>query len=144
MPAAIRPVAADDVASIVELELSIFGPDAWSPTQVAEEVLGERRRGWVLDDGSGYALILEGDVTDLQRIAVAPWARRQGLASRLLALAMGEARSDRMLLEVSETNDGAIGLYERAGFSVIDRRKSYYRDGSAALVMEARLTVEVE
>lgn len=140
----IRPVSVGDIANIAFLEMQIFGADAWNSAQVVEEVTGPRRRGWVTADGSGYVLILEGDITDLQRIAVAPWARRQGIAGHLLERAMFEAEGERMLLEVAEDNAGAIALYERAGFVTIDRRERYYRNGAAALVMEARLTTQLE
>jgi ribosomal protein S18 acetylase RimI-like enzyme len=44
-----------------------------------------------------------------------------------------------MLLEVSSENSAALAFYERSGFTEIDRRPRYYRDGSDAIVMELAL-----
>ena len=93
-------------------ERLLFGADAWSEEQVREELTGERRQAWVVGEPVvGYAVTLAaGDVLDLQRIAVHPDHQRQGLARRLLdvAVAAGKAaRVDRMLLEVSAANTAA-------------------------------------
>jgi ribosomal protein S18 acetylase RimI-like enzyme len=42
----------------------------------------------------------------------------------------------RVLLEVSARNDGALAFYATEGFTEIDRRPAYYRDGSDAVVMQ--------
>ena len=39
------------------------------------------------------------------------------------------------LLEVAATNDAALRLYAAEGFTEIDRRRRYYRDGADAVVM---------
>ncbi len=44
-----------------------------------------------------------------------------------------------MLLEVSARNGGALAFYAAAGFTEIDRRHRYYRDGSDAVVMRLPL-----
>jgi [ribosomal protein S18]-alanine N-acetyltransferase len=142
----LRPATADDVPVVTALERELFGPDAWSEPSVAEELTGERRTALVASVGSdlvGYAVtLLAGDVVDLQRIAVAPAHRRTGVAGRLLAELQDDARSagaDRMLLEVSTANAGALAFYTSAGFVEIDRRRRYYRDGSDAVVLQVAL-----
>jgi ribosomal-protein-alanine N-acetyltransferase len=45
-----------------------------------------------------------------------------------------------MLLEVSERNEAAVAFYTAHGFSRIDVRPRYYRDGSDALVLHRTLT----
>ena len=45
-----------------------------------------------------------------------------------------------MLLEVSSANRAALEFYVRQGFSQIDLRPRYYRDGSDALVLRRALT----
>ena len=86
----------------------------------------------------GYAVTLRvGDpveLVDLQRIAVRPDHRRRGLARSLLTAALADAAgsgADRML-EVSADNPGALAFYAAAGFTEIDRRRGYYRDGADA------------
>lgn len=127
----IRPATLVDVPAVSSLEAEAFGVDAWSEQQVIEELTGPRRLAWVAE-GAGYLVVLQGDVLDLQRIAVAPGARRRGVARALLA----QAPAGRMLLEVSAANVAARAFYEREGFAEIDRRRRYYRDGSDAIVME--------
>jgi len=130
----IRPATAADLDAVATLDEALFGDDAWSHASVAAEVSAGR----VLvadDDGvAGYVVTLHaGDVVDLMRIAVRSDRRRQGLAHALLAAA---STGHRMLLEVSERNAGAVAFYTAEGFTEIARRQRYYRDGSAAVVMQ--------
>ena len=142
----IRPATAGDVAPVTALEQQVFGADAWSEVSVREELTGAHRCAVVGSDGGsvvGYAVTrASGDVVDLQRIAVDPQHRRTGLASRLLAAVRTAARAggaSRMLLEVSAANAAAMAFYAAEGFTEIDRRPRYYRDGSDALVLRAPL-----
>ncbi len=132
----VRPATAADVPAVARLDRELFGPEAWTEAQVAEELLGEHRRAWVVGEPLvGYAVTRTlGDVTDLQRIAVHPDHRRHGLAGVLLAAAAADGH--RMLLEVNAGNHGAVAFYSAAGFVEIDRRRRYYRDGSDALVLQ--------
>jgi len=134
------------VAAVAVLEAEVFGRDAWSPAQVAEELGGTGRRTWVVEAGGavvGYAVTWRSDqVVDLQRIAVHPAHRGHGLAGTLLDEAVAAGRSDgadRMLLEVGAGNAAALALYAASGFVEIDRRRRYYRDGADALVMRLPL-----
>jgi len=79
-----------------------------------------------------------GEDAELQRIAVAPAYRRRGLASELLAAVEARAAADgatRLLLEVREDNTTAAAFYESRGFEEVGRRRDYYRDGAAAVVL---------
>ena len=64
--------------------------------------------------------------------------RRRGLAAALLdevvTLAV-RARAERLLLEVREDNQPALAFYAGYGFVEVDRRRRYYRDGAAAVVL---------
>ena len=141
----LRPAESEDVAAVVALEARVFGADAWSEPLVREELTGPGRRAVVAADGPvvGYAVTrLAGDVVDLQRIAVHPGLRRQGLARRMLENLLAGAVEDggrRMLLEVSAGNIAAQAFYAAAGFAEIARRRRYYRDGSDAVVMQRSL-----
>ena len=82
------------------------------------------------------------DIAELQRIAVDAGHRRTGLATSLLEGVLTLARdggADRVLLEVREDNAGAIAFYDAAGFTEIDRRRGYYRDGATAVVLRRDL-----
>jgi ribosomal protein S18 acetylase RimI-like enzyme len=156
----IRPATAGDAAAIAGLELLLFGPEAWSEQQVAEELSGLGRRGWVFDGPQhvlsspenpsadmtplqGYAITRTIDeVSDLERIAVDAAYQRGRRASALLIEAMraaAAAGAERMLLEVADDNEAALRFYTQHGFAEIDRRPRYYRSGAAAIVMAADL-----
>lgn len=132
----LRPATADDVPAVHALEVAVFGADAWSEASVLEELTGPRRTAAVAVDPevAGYVVTsTAGDVVDLQRVVVHPARRRRGLARTLLGALLGDART---LLEVSADNEAALRLYASEGFTEIDRRPAYYRDGSDAVVME--------
>ena len=142
----LRLATADDVPALAALEQEIFGADAWSSEQVAEEIRGEDHRVVVAEDDGrtvGYAMTRRSwDVLDLLRIAVLPDQRRGGVATRLLVETQALGRDDgahRMLLEVSARNQEAVSFYAARDFVQIDRRTRYYKDGSDALVMRATL-----
>lgn len=133
-----------DVDRLVELEAVCQGEDAWSETLVRA---GAQSATWLLEEqGRGYAVLsVAGDIADLQRIGVDPEHRRQGIATELLRLVVAAARSAgarRLLLEVSERNAGALAFYRDRGFVGIDRRPRYYKDASAAEVMQLSLVPE--
>ena len=138
----LRPASAGDADALAALEAELFGVDAWSRDLVLSELEGSGRSAWVAvasDLVVGYAVTLRRDeVVDLQRIAVRASYRRSGVATALLDAALDRARrdgADRMLLEVSAANTGALAFYAAHGFVEIDRRRRYYRDGSDAVVM---------
>jgi ribosomal-protein-alanine N-acetyltransferase len=145
----LRAATVSDVPAVVALEEELFGVDAWSAESVESEVLGAGRHALVAVDADGtvvgYAVTLAGgDVLDLQRIGVAPGARRRGVGRSLLDAALGAARRsdvppDRVLLEVSAANDAALAFYAAEGFTEVDRRRRYYRDGTDAVVMRLPL-----
>ena len=140
----IRPATAADVDAIARLEQENLGDDAWTRALVAEGVAGELPTVRYLvaqegDDVVGHAVVsVVADISELQRIAVDPFHRRDGLATRLLDEVVVLARdegADRLLLEVREDNHGALAFYAARGFVEIDRRPRYYRDGGTAVVM---------
>jgi ribosomal-protein-alanine N-acetyltransferase len=147
----VRAAEPADLDAVAALEARVFADGAeaaWSPRSIEEEfaALGGTRRIVVAVDGSrlvGHAVLLAaGGTGDLTRVAVDSSSRRLGIASRLVESLVAEARYlglDAVLLEVAETNLAAIALYERHGFATIDRRASYYADGSDALVMRIAL-----
>ncbi|MBL8562090.1 MAG: GNAT family N-acetyltransferase [Gemmobacter sp.] len=101
-------------------------------------------------DGLLWGRAVAGEA-ELLTLAVAPEARRQGIAARLLAgfLAQAAARqAETAFLEVAADNAPALALYQRGGFAAAGRRRGYYRrpDGAAldALVMTRALSVGAE
>ncbi len=69
------------------------------------------------------------DEVHINNLAVLPEHRRSGVATALInrALADGAARGAlRATLEVRRSNEPALKLYERCGFSVTAVRRGYY------------------
>jgi ribosomal-protein-alanine N-acetyltransferase len=66
---------------------------------------------------------------ELENIVIAPACRRKGLATRLFTALLDRARetnSERVFLEVRESNQAARAFYVRLGFEECGRRKLYY------------------
>jgi [ribosomal protein S18]-alanine N-acetyltransferase len=103
-------------------------------------------------DGSGVALVSEsggeitgfllgrqmGDEAEILNLAVVVERRRRGEGGALLEKALGEFRARgvrRVFLEVRESNQTAIGFYEKRGFSKTGLRRAYYREPEEAAVI---------
>lgn len=87
-----------------------------------------------------YWLVL--DEASLLSIAVHPDHRGRGVAGVLLDHMLQEARRAgclRAILEVRRSNQPALALYQRRGFTVSYLRRAYYGDGEDALVMTCAL-----
>jgi ribosomal-protein-alanine N-acetyltransferase len=113
------------------LNPAIAAPAASAPPLVRICLLAEAE-GAIL----GFAALsglLDGQENrcELESIAVARGARRQGIASALLRemLRWAESQGVRQLaLEVRAGNAAALALYQRFGFRMEARRPGYYRD----------------
>ena len=145
----LRDVHWTDIAQLAQLERELFADDAWSQQTWWAELAGRPRRDYVAEvEGAevlGYAgLDHGGDVADVMTIAVAPSARGRGLGRRLLDELETRARAGRaasVMLEVRADNAAAIGLYDRAGYTVVSTRRRYYQPGDIdALVMRKILS----
>lgn len=77
----------------------------------------------------GAMYCLEGEA-EIVNLATSPDFRRRGCAGAILDLLIGKAESKGakyVLLEVRESNAGAIALYGSRGFVPYGIRKNYYR-----------------
>ena len=75
-------------------------------------------------------------------IAVIDEHRRKGFGSVLVDEALKGVKirqCSELYLEVRSSNTDAVKLYEKLGFSIIQRLKAYYRDGEDAYVMAIEL-----
>lgn len=135
---------------IAALEAAGQPHSSWSSAQLDEAFKDERASFWgACDAGNllGYALLYRLPFeAELQAISVASRARRRGIARALLERLCDEARgwrSERLLLEVRESNQAARALYAQAGFMIDGRRRGYYRGadglGEDALLMSKML-----
>ena len=139
----VRPATREDLDAIVAIERASFS-DPWSPRLLGDELEADpRRRPFVaLDDDRivGFALFwVIVDEIHLVNVAVAPEARRRGVAQAMLDHVLTTEAGRRaaiMTLEVRVTNEAAIAFYRRNGFVDVALRPRYYPDtGEDALVM---------
>ena len=131
--ASIARAAPADIDAVTTIEAAAFA-DPWS-RQAFEAALRERHARFRVartpDGVIGYVIAWfvmdEGEIANL---AVAPSARRGGVASALLDVIIGDARDSglsRLFLEVRESNAAARALYAARGFKPVARRARYYR-----------------
>lgn len=69
------------------------------------------------------------DEVHVNNIAVLPEHRRAGVGSALVAALAGEAErlhAQTIFLEVRRSNEPALALYQRFGFTIVHTRRSYY------------------
>lgn len=115
----------------------------WSERSFQNELSHERGvflvaigDGDVVGYGGVWLVIDEAHITT---VAVSPEHQRQGIGSRLMIELLDRAKAAGMTcstLEVRASNDTAIRLYERLGYHIAARRKSYYPDNREdAIVM---------
>lgn len=113
------------------LEDELYNPNVSLVVAEGEDgaVLGYGEVGVVLDEGC------------LEKIAVDPAWRRQGVAEAILSayLRFGRAKLAFLTLEVRASNEAAIGLYKKLGFEEVGRRKGYYTEPKEDAVL---MTVE--
>jgi ribosomal-protein-alanine acetyltransferase len=75
---------------------------------------------------------------EILTLCVLPMLRRHGLAMLLLGGLIADLKMrgiKKLFLEVAASNGAAMGLYQRAGFHEIGRRKAYYSNGDDAITM---------
>ena len=99
---------------------------------------------WPVGDYSGFALLIafadslpagfcawrqsSPEEAEVLNLATDPAFRRRGIAAALLQV-LGERAHGELFLEVSESNEAAISLYEKHGWRRMGIRKGYYENG---------------
>ena len=130
----IENMSAAHVYQIAQLEKLCFS-DAWSEKSIESELSCRLSLWLVALDGDmvvgyvGSQTVI--DEPDMMNIAVHPEYRRRGIAEALidaLVNALREKGSRALSLEVRASNDPAIALYQKIGFSQEGRRPNYYRN----------------
>lgn len=128
----VRAMRSGDVPAVAELEAQIFSQpwsaqgflDALALSDTVFLVAEEENR--ILGYIGMYLAVDEGEITN---VAVDPNARRRGVGQELLLQIKREAKQravGRLVLEARVSNEGAIALYEKNGFSVAGVRKGFY------------------
>ncbi len=135
--ASLRRAHSGDAQGLSALHDSLFAAP-WSVSEMRE----------LIDEPANFCLMLEmpfgpagfiicrsaADEAEVLSLGVARACQRLGRGSLLLEAACAKAASrgaSAMFLEVDVDNSAALGLYQRAGFFVVGRRKGYYRKSSS-------------
>lgn len=150
MKTTIRKAKNSELEKLSELENAIFEKDAFN----------ERQTRYLLASANSTYLVVEQD-DDLAGSAVLLWKRNsrrgriysigirpdyagRGLGKRLLDACEKEAEKrgcNSVSLEVRESNDRAIALYERNGYEKKEKLPAYYPDGEQAVKMKKQLNL---
>ena len=144
----IRTLTLADLDVIEEIERRSY-PTPWSRSMFAGELAKPASLCLGAFEGEqlgGYLIVSRYvDAWHVMNIAVDPELRRRGVATALLErlFELTEDGSGRgYTLEVRVSNDGAIKLYERLGFTARGIRRGYYTDNREdALIMWRDATV---
>jgi len=130
------------IQTVANIEAMVQPDDAWNQKTLAELLEQDSIRLLIAYDQAkeestsyreivGYCLYqMTFEQAEVLRIGTDLEYQRQGIASQILnklheLLQLNQVES--LLLEVRADNTAAIALYEQQAFSVIHRRKGYYK-----------------
>ena len=141
---AIEPASLRDLGALRHVEQICFPKDAWPLMDLIgvltfpgvvrlKAVNGKQMVGFI----AGDIRRLEG-VAWIATVAVLPEFRSRGIGAALLQACEVQISVNRIRLCVRPSNDVAIRLYERFGYTKVGEWTRYYQDGESALVMEKR------
>ena len=140
----IEPMQVDDIHFVTEIEAEAYGEHHWSKSSFYDEMNNNLARYYVAKtlDGElvGYAgawhIIDEGHITT---IAIKKSYLRKHIGEAIIVKILEDCYKEGikyLTLEVRVSNEAAIGLYTKYGFSSLGTRKGYYQDNNEdALIM---------
>lgn len=147
IPITIKPVTAQQLPQLVELDklclqgfwnLDSYKKELESPnsTLLVVSLDGENDPDFVVGMGCFWAILEEAHITVL---AVHPDYQGRGIGKLILGALLRNARErnlERATLEVRESNEVALSLYQKFGFKIAGKRKGYYqKTGEDALIL---------
>ena len=139
----VQRATAAHVPAMAAIHAASFPPrEAWGEDAFALQLLMPGVVGLIHPRGGLLLARVTMDEAEVLTLAVAPEARRHGIARALLRAAMATAKQQDasvMFLEVAVGNAPAQALYRQAGFVEAGRRPRYYADGGDALILRALL-----
>ncbi|MBP9675220.1 MAG: GNAT family N-acetyltransferase [Anaerolineaceae bacterium] len=140
-PYDLTPASLSDLSQLNSLEKACFPLDAWP---LIEQIAVLTFPGIVRIKAVQYEMMvgfIGGDAKKLQKtgwittLAVLPQFRRQGLAGALLHACEQALKMPTVRLSVRASNQDAIYLYTKHGYSQVDVWRHYYQGGEDAIVM---------
>lgn len=142
----IRPADERDLVRILRIEKECFS-DPWSINIFRSALSEPHTTIYVLEDEEegvlGYSVsTVVLDEGSLDNLAVTASRRGQGAGRMLFENVLKDVQkrgAGHMFLEVRESNEIALKLYESAGFERLAVRKAYYQDPTEdAIVMDLK------
>jgi ribosomal-protein-alanine N-acetyltransferase len=143
MPVSIRKATEADIDKICRIEVARTG--AWKRQQFTAELSLEFGNFLVIEvdhEVIGFAVSwYVADEIQLNNIGIIPDYRRRGMGTMLLDRLVADSCvrtpcPDKIVLEVSISNIAAILFYRKYGFEETGRRKNYYRQSDAVLMIK--------
>ena len=142
----VRNVTIIDLPQIVAIDWESF-TEPWTYSTLLKELENENSVFELVDFGFvvvGYCLLrITGDDCEIQRMAVDRSQRRIGIADLLMTSMLNNAKEkglNTVFLEVRSSNEAAIALYKKHGFSEINIRENYYaKPVEDAIIMAHKL-----
>ncbi len=137
----LRPMNIDDIDQVIEGEKRAFGHTFGYDMLYQELTLNPFSHYIVLeinDEVRGYIGLSVDENMEIINFYVDPLYQNQGFGSMMLDFVMelcNKSHIKNISLEVRESNQKAIHLYQKYQFKQVAIRKGYYNNGENALLM---------
>jgi ribosomal-protein-alanine acetyltransferase len=144
-PFQIRPASWRDLFAVQEIERACFKEDAWPLIELMAALTFPNTIRLKAESGEHIAGFIAGDIRRddqigwILTVGVLPDFRRRGLAETLMRDCERLMKMPQVKLSVRKSNQAAIYLYEKLGYSRVDEWKQYYHDGEDGIVMAKRI-----
>jgi len=118
-------------ASIKKYVEAIWGWDEAAQLKYFEEdfVLPNFKEVWLDDRAIGYLEAYENnELINITEIHIVPDAQGKGIGSRIISGVVLEAkeRGKKVMLGCFKENDGAVRVYQRLGFKIVDETEAHF------------------
>ena len=138
----LRRAAAGDIGDIYKVETACF-KQPWSLESIYTDILENDLSHYIVAEADGviagycgvHMIFDEGHITN---VAVLPEYRKRGIGRELLETMMAQTGLDDYTLEVRESNEAAIRLYQSMGFKTFGKRPKYYGDEDALIMWKGK------
>jgi ribosomal-protein-alanine N-acetyltransferase len=138
-----RQAVCDDISDIYKVEVACF-KQPWSLESIYTDLCENEFSFYIVAEEEGvkiagycgiHIIVDEGHIMN---VAVMPEFRKHGIGRGLLETMFMQKCLPFYTLEVRESNDAAIRLYDKLGFTVFGKRPKYYGDEDALIMWRGK------